>query len=177
MTTKIGLGDLESTDQRGRVGAAEDIELIDRMRNPQQSLRRNSIRRPFQRRKRRKYLAGVGDSLAPVVIRACHILELIYKKILPLDMTVKKNHLNVDEIKPDVYSFLGVNQSRVLICKDTINQKLKAESRGALKDSRTMTRGSRKMSASRLQINISKTELQPTQTKHKKVLSILSEGA
>ncbi|KAI8460591.1 hypothetical protein BY996DRAFT_6576241 [Phakopsora pachyrhizi] len=92
MTTKIGLGDLESTDQRGRVGAAEDIELIDRMREGKGEGGKT------------EYLAGVGDSLAPVVIRACHILELIYKKILPLDMTVKKNYLNVDEIKPDVYS-------------------------------------------------------------------------
>ncbi|KAI8455997.1 hypothetical protein BY996DRAFT_4580184, partial [Phakopsora pachyrhizi] len=32
------------------------------------------------------------------------ILELIYKKILPLELTVKKNYFNVDEIKPDVYS-------------------------------------------------------------------------
>ncbi|CAH7690016.1 expressed protein, partial [Phakopsora pachyrhizi] len=31
------------------------------------------------------------------------ILELIYKKILPLELTVKKNYFNVDEIKPDVY--------------------------------------------------------------------------
>ncbi|KAI8459105.1 hypothetical protein BY996DRAFT_8548773 [Phakopsora pachyrhizi] len=68
MTTKIGPGDLESTDQRGRIGAAEDIELIDRM--------------------------SFTDE----------ILDLIYKKILPLELTVKKNYFNVDEIKPDVYS-------------------------------------------------------------------------
>ncbi|CAH7682633.1 hypothetical protein PPACK8108_LOCUS15650 [Phakopsora pachyrhizi] len=68
MTTKIGPGDLESTDQRGRIGVAEDIELIDRM--------------------------SFTDE----------ILELIYKKILPLELTFKKNYFNVDEIKPDVYS-------------------------------------------------------------------------
>ncbi|KAI8461661.1 hypothetical protein BY996DRAFT_8550301 [Phakopsora pachyrhizi] len=139
-----------------------------------------------------EYLAGVGDSLALVVIRAfstvlsywpvtipnwnCSkqfILDLIYKKILPLELTVKKNYFNVDEIKTDVYIFLGVDQSRVLICKDTINQKLKAESRRALKDSRTMTRRDGYKGINKL----FGTVLQPTQTKHKKVLSILGEGA
>ncbi|CAH7682993.1 hypothetical protein PPACK8108_LOCUS16202 [Phakopsora pachyrhizi] len=106
MTAKIGPGDLESTDQRGRIGAAEDIELIDRMR----------------------FEYCFTDE----------ILDFIYKKILPLELTVKKNYFNVDEIKPDVYS------AAKGLCGD----------------------GTRR-----------ETVLQPTQTEHKKVLSILGEGA